>query len=188
MTALEKHFCKYKNGCGSEACSLAQNICLVRGKVPADILFIGEAPGESEDCLAIPFVGPAGQLLDHIIETSGGNSYRVAFTNIVGCIPRNPSDLSKYEEPSLEQVVSCIPRAVDLIKLVHPKLIVAVGKVAESYLQQGLKHSIPFPYSGIHQTTINHPAAILRANIANQSIMIQRCVVTLRNTIREYLC
>ena len=72
-------------------CSLwegRQRVVLCRGKVPADVLFIGEGPGESEDSIGQPFIGPAGHLLDQILEQSGVTEHRYCLTNLVCCIPR----------------------------------------------------------------------------------------------------
>lgn len=64
-----------------------RQVVLARGKLPADVLMVGEAPGLSEDVLGAPFTGPAGQLLDRIITATELENYRIAFTNLVGCIP-----------------------------------------------------------------------------------------------------
>lgn len=66
-TTFAEHKDKWKDGCGSEFCSTANRVVLYRGDLPCDVLFVGEAPGQSEDTRGIPFDGPAGQVLDRII-------------------------------------------------------------------------------------------------------------------------
>ena len=71
---------------GKEATSKA----IVRGCLPCDYLFIGEAPGAAEDLYGLPFVGPAGQLLQSIISDSViDEGYTYAVTNVIACIPRS---------------------------------------------------------------------------------------------------
>lgn len=203
LTVFQQHIQDWKDGCGSEHCSAAFKRVLCRGKVPCDVLFVGEAPGESENVIGQPFIGPAGKLLDHIVEraiqgcqvktqdnvkgaAAGGlRPLRVAFTNMVCCIPRNPESGKKWEEPDDEQVESCRPRLEEFInKVARPRLVVAVGKVAESWLTPGYKHSIKMP-DGCKVISIVHPAAILRANVAQQGFAVQRCVVVINNAVEE---
>src|SRR4051812_21732902 len=118
MTSLFQEHCRrWVKGCGSDQCAGALHVCLAKGRVPCDVLFVGEAPGESEDVLGYPFAGPAAPLLARIAANSppakGPNSLpgappgpnerhdacspaataprhtlRTAFANLVGCIPR----------------------------------------------------------------------------------------------------
>jgi len=104
-----------------ELCNQRGSVVLARGKIPCDLLFIGEAPGQSEDVLGVPFVGPAGKLLDSIIdqatltgraEYSPGsgkpvpneNFPRIAFTNLVSCIPKG-EDGNKIQEPEKQHIL-----------------------------------------------------------------------------------
>ena len=104
LSIFQKHCERWKNGCGSRLCFGVKNVCLARGKVPCDVLFVGEAPGESEDTIGKPFVGPAGKLLDYIIGRAlQGTELRAAFTNLVCCIPRD-DDGGKSIEPDDDSV------------------------------------------------------------------------------------
>lgn len=169
-----------------------ERVVLARGDLPCDVLFIGEAPGESEDCLGAPFVGPAGQLLDRIVERSlagglgVGDDYRelrLCFTNLVCCIPRDP-DGGKATEPDDEAIEACSVRLSEFVKLANPKLVVCVGSLARDWLEPGYKRSIRL-HQKIPLVDVVHPAAILRANVAQQGLMIQRSVVKLRNAVKE---
>jgi len=112
------------------------NYVFGEGSLNADIMFIGEGPGEQEDRVGIPFIGPAGNLLTSIIENGMKiNRKDVYITNIVKCRPpgnRNPLDI---------EISNCINYLYEEIKIVNPKIIVALGSVA---LRSLLPH-----YSGI---------------------------------------
>lgn len=161
--------------------STRRKVVLCRGSLPCDVLFIGEAPGVSEDVHGIPFFGPAGHLLDHLISEAGGNvadhdisPLRMAFTNLVGCIPIG-DDGDKTREPSKESIKACEPRVVELVKLAKPKLVVFVGQLSEKTIVKA-----PGRYGiGVPTVSIIHPAAILRADISQKGFAIQRAVVTL---------
>ncbi len=71
-SAFQLHVEKWSRGCGSESCSSANHVVHARGSIPCHVAFIGEAPGVSEDTIGQPFVGPAGSLLDEIIQRSIG--------------------------------------------------------------------------------------------------------------------
>lgn len=182
LSQWQAHVQKWKGGCGSHVCSSANKVVLAKGKIPCDVLFVGEGPGRSEDVVGRPFVGPAGQLLDLIVERSIPKDVRVAFTNMVCCIPIN--EHGEVEEPSDDQVESCQERLEELMQIANPKLIVCVGKISQSWLEQGYRHSFKVP-TGVKQINITHPAAILRANLAVKGLMVQRSVVTIRTAIEE---
>lgn len=185
MTPYQLHCERWSEGCGSGLCQRKNTrIVLGKGKLPCDVLFVGEAPGESENVLGRPFAGPAGKLLDHMIARAGMWELRLAFTNVVACIPRE-EDGSKAAEPLENEVLDCQPRLEEWIKLANPRLIVCVGKLAADWLEQGYKTSVRLPRKGIPMVKIDHPARILRSNEANQGLMIQRCVVTLANALEE---
>jgi len=166
---------KWENCAGCELCNVRKNIVLARGKIPCDVLFVGEAPGASEDAIGLPFIGPAGKLLDEQIkealENSGRTELRIAFTNLVCCIPKENG--TKTGEPNKEHIDACSERLTEFMVLCDPRLIVAVGDLSKKWL--GDK-------SEVH---ITHPAAILRAEIVRQALMRQRVVVTLENAFRE---
>ncbi len=179
-----------------EACILCETrsrIVLARGKVPCDILFIGEAPGISEDTLGQPFVGPAGHLLDEMIsealksihgEATGINSanLRVAFTNVVCCLPIG-EDGKKSIEPLAEHAKACSPRLVEFVERVaQPSLIILVGKYAAKYYKKFFPKE-----SGIKTAEVVHPAAILRSDVGQQGLLVQRNTLTIRDAFEMVL-
>jgi uracil-DNA glycosylase len=177
---------RWKNCSQCKLCEARKNVVLARGNVPADILFIGEAPGQSEDVLGQPFVGPAGKLLDRQIAEAFGNcpglDLRLCFTNLVCCIPKDETN-KKVGEPDKGSIEACEQRLIEFVKLCRPKLVVAVGDLADKYLfgAEVASQLSPVP----DRAKITHPAAILRAEIVRQSLMNQKVIVILENAFRD---
>jgi uracil-DNA glycosylase len=171
----KRHLLAWKN---CQRCPLAQKrnrVVFARGRLPCDVLFVGEAPGDSEDVLGQPFVGPAGRLLDYIITVGLDGQYDCAMTNLVCCIPKDETNMKG--EPPKDCVKTCLPRLEEFIAIADPKVIVCVGLLSKKYTPAG---SIP-------SITVIHPAAILRMDISQQSLAIKRCVVALEDLAAEYL-
>jgi DNA polymerase len=165
-----------------------QNIVLARGELPCDVLFVGEAPGQSEDVLGKPFVGPAGQLLDQIIDeavSSNGRPIRLAWTNLVCCIPLDEHG-SKTEAPSDVSIRTCSERLVEFVGIANPRLIVCVGALATDWLNSRKLRGIKFERS-VEMIDIVHPAALLRANEVQKSMGVRRSVVQIRNAVKRML-
>lgn len=134
-----------------------------RGNVPAEVLFVGEAPGESESSNRTPFDGPAGKLLDEVIRIAKLSvDFDHNLTNLVCCIPRDTSG-AKIVPPKHEHVMACKPRLEEYIKVVGPSLVVCVGKEAWDYLRPDPSGDGVRVPKGCHVIQITHPAAILRA-------------------------
>lgn len=132
------------------------------GNPDADLLFVGEGPGEQEDRQGLPFVGRAGELLTRMIERGLGLARRdVYICNIVKCRP--PGNRT----PLANEVASCRPFLDGQIDAVRPKVIVALGKPAASLLL-GREISITrvrgtwHAYRGVPLMPTFHPAFILR--------------------------
>lgn len=169
-----------------------QHICLARGKVPCDVLFIGEAPGQSEDTLGQPFVGPAGHLLDDMISeavqdicptTTETSLPRIAFTNVVCCLPVDATG-KKAVEPLAEHAKACSTRLIEFVEQVaQPKLIIYVGKYAAKYVSKA------FAGRKIYCPTqeIMHPAAILRSDVGQRGLFMQRATITIRDAFESLL-
>lgn len=168
---------------GCERCELAgsrSKLVLYRlKKIPAPILFVGEAPGESEDSLGECFVGPAGHLIDQLIERAGMPIEQCAFTNLVACIPLQvPGE--KMPQPPLAAIRACEPRLTEFIDLVSPRAIVWVGELAAKYGPNALASSSKGYSDFSRQYKITHPAALLRMNVAQQGLAIQRTIVNIK--------
>lgn len=173
---------------GCTRCELSKGrtfVCLARGELPSDILFVGEAPGRSEDLVEIapgsglgtPFVGPAGKLLDSMVAVAlgpPGDRPRLCFTNLVGCVPLD-SDGDKAGEPEPRHIKACAPRLAALVAMAGPKLIVCVGRLPRRWIDRCVPHRDAFAID------IDHPAHILREPPAHRNLMRQRAEVRLRN-------
>lgn len=94
------------------------------GSADAEIMFIGEGPGQREDELGRPFVGAAGKFLDEMLETVNIKRENVYIANIIKCRPPGNRD------PLPEEVETCWPWLVEQVKIIDPKLIVLLGKHA----------------------------------------------------------
>lgn len=142
-------------------CQTRNNVVFGVGRRDADIMFIGEGPGEQEDLKGEPFVGPAGKLLDDmlsIIDLDRTNSY---IANIVKCRPPNNRD------PKDEEQDACIDFLRNQVALVQPKIIVCLGRIAAKRIiypdfRITREHGDWICRNGIWITAIYHPSALLR--------------------------
>jgi len=173
------HKKRWKNCTDCVLCKTRNRIVLGSGKIPCDVLFIGEAPGRSENILGKAFVGPAGALLDRMIEASGLCMLDVAKTNLVGCIPLENG--AKLGEPDIQYIETCRPRLADFAFVCRPKVVVRVGKLVKQEVpgQATLGKCQWLKGKPLEFYDIIHPAAILRLDVSQKGLAIQRCVVTL---------
>lgn len=192
QTPYQSFLQRWEKGCGNGVCESARNICHVRGKIPCDIGFLGQAPGKVEDNNGFPFVGPAGLLLDNpsparqgIVQQAGLTKYRLAFLNLVGCFPFDEE--GKDREPGNDEVKKCKPRLMELIEILQPKLLVGVGRLATSWLNHEVHRFGNERKSKITAQVISiiHPSAILKASIMAQGLLVQQTVVKLANAAEE---
>lgn len=132
------------------------------GDPRAPVMFIGEGPGEHEDRQGRPFVGRAGQLLDQILEAVAIPRESVYITNMVMCRP--PGNRS----PQRDEIAACWPYLEHRIRLIRPRVIVALGNVpAQFFLKttQGITklRGQFFPWkAGIEIYPMFHPSYLLR--------------------------
>lgn len=171
---------KWQDGCDHQMCELATKVCLARGKIPSDVLFLGEAPGIGEDIIGSPFVGAAGSLLDSIIAQSVPADVRYALTNLVGCIPRVSVTGKKFEEPQKDQILQCADRLEEFVALCNPTVIVCVGSLSKKWFPAKYSSEI---IEGVTITDIIHPAAVLRMNAVARPLEIKRVVVTITDAL-----
>lgn len=161
------------------------SVCLLRGEIPAKILFIGEGPGPSEDGSADykdgfgkPFIGPAGEILQDIIENTIGDRYSYALTNLVACIPLD--EHQKYMDPPDYAIEACAPRLDEVLKLVKPKLTFRVGTLAKKHFDQSR-------YPKARFVDIIHPGAILKLNAVMRAIPLQRIEADISAALGDWL-
>ncbi len=131
------------------------------GNPDADLMFVGEAPGEREDAEGIPFVGRAGKLLDDILKAIDLDREDVYIANVLKCRPPENRD------PKREEIEECEPYLLKQIELIKPKLLVALGRISATTLLRS-KASLTemrgqvFDYHGTDLVVTYHPAALLR--------------------------
>lgn len=155
-----KEACHNCNNC--ELCMTRNNVVFGIGVENADVMFVGEGPGEQEDLKGEPFVGPAGKLLDDmlsIIDLYRDENCYIA--NIVKCRP------PKNRDPKDEEQDACIGYLRNQVTLVNPKIIVCLGRIAAKKLidpdfRITRQHGQWFQKNGIWMTAIYHPSALLR--------------------------
>ena len=132
-----------------QGCPLAEtrtHVVFGVGNRQADILLIGEGPGEQEDLQGVPFVGPAGKLLDRMLSLIDLDRTKVYIANIVKCRP---------------------PQNRAQTALLRPKIIVCLGRIAAMRLidkdfRITRQHGQWFERAGVQMTAIYHPSAVLR--------------------------
>ena len=156
--ALEQR-CLECEACG--LCKTRQKVVFGVGKKDADILFIGEGPGEQEDLQGEPFVGPAGKLLDDMLEMIDLDRSRIYIANVVKCRPPNNRD------PLNEEQAACRHWLDAQRDLIRPKLIVCLGRIAAMAVIKPdfritREHGQWFDIESARAMAIYHPSALLR--------------------------
>ena len=155
-----------KNDCLScEKCDLCKtrtNTVFGVGNPDADILFVGEGPGENEDLKGEPFVGKAGQLLDKYLQVIGlSREKNIYIANIVKCRPPENRD------PKAEEQEMCIDWLRAQTRLIKPKIIVCLGRIsAQKLISEDFRvtkqHGEFIQKGNILFMGTFHPAALLR--------------------------
>lgn len=176
-----KKECDKCTRCG--LCETRHNVVFGVGNECADIMFVGEGPGEQEDLQGLPFVGPAGKLLDDmlsIIDLSRCSNCYIA--NIVKCRPpRNRDPLETEQE-------ACIGYLRNQVSLIRPRIIVCLGRVAAKRLidpdyRITRQHGQWVEKNGVWMTAIYHPSALLRD--VNKRPDTFEDLLSIRSKIRE---
>ena len=138
------------------------NVVFGIGSRTAEIMFIGEGPGEQEDLSGIPFVGPAGKLLDDMLSII--DLYREEncyIANIVKCRP------PRNRDPHDDEQEACMGYLENQIQLIKPKIIVCLGRIAATKMIRKdyritREHGTWAQINGIWMTATYHPSALLR--------------------------
>ncbi len=155
-----KSACLNCNKC--ELCKGRTNLVFGIGNENSKVMFIGEGPGENEDLQGEPFVGRSGQLLDKMLAAVDLDRHtNIYIANIVKCRP------PKNRDPLPEEQDICINWLRNQVKLIEPKIIVCLGRIAAMKLiKPDMKitkeHGIFFEKSGVLMMATLHPAALLR--------------------------
>ena len=144
-----------------DLCQTRKNVVFGVGLKTTDILFIGEGPGEQEDLQGIPFVGPAGKLLDDMLSIIDLDRTKCYIANIVKCRP------PRNRDPQEEEQLACIGYLRNQVALIQPKIIVCLGRIAAKRIidpdyRITREHGTWLCRNGIWMTSIYHPSALLR--------------------------
>src|SRR3954462_11169015 len=141
------------------------------GPRTADVMLVGEQPGDQEDLQGHPFVGPSGQLLDAALDAAGIDRSRVYVTNSVKHFKFVVIERGRrlHKKPNAAEVRACNPWLQEEIRLVKPRVVVALGATAAQALlgkqfgvTQDRGRPIPTEFAQAVVATV-HPSSVLRA-------------------------
>ncbi len=149
---------------GCRRCSLAGSrtrVVFGEGSAEAEVMFVGEGPGQEEDLSGRPFVGEAGGLLTRIIKAMGFERDGVYIANVVKCRP------PRNRDPKPEEAAACWPWLQAQLELIKPRVIVALGAVAAQRLLKteariGQLRGRFHDMDGLAVMPTYHPSYILR--------------------------
>ena len=163
-----------------QLCETRTNCVFGVGDRNADILFVGEAPGDNEDKTGTPFVGRAGQLLDKYLYAVDIPRESVYIANILKCRPPKNRDPLPAEEDA------CIDFLRRQVKLIQPKMIVCLGRISAMRLIRPdykitREHGQWVEKGGYLMTAVYHPALLLRDPRKKEEMMVDM------KTIKEKL-
>jgi DNA polymerase len=138
------------------------------GPVPAEIMLVGEQPGDKEDLAGHPFVGPAGAILDQALERAGIERGSVYVTNAVKHFKNEPRGKRRlHKRPNQYEISRCRWWLEAELALTRPRYVVALGATAARALSGsatkiGEKHGQRLSFGSLAGTVTMHPSAILR--------------------------
>ncbi len=172
---------------GDKELPLDTNLVFGEGNIDAEIVFIGEAPGQKEDELVRPFIGRGGQLLRENIRAIGWKEENVYITNIV---KRRPPE---NRDPTPEEIFAYKPYLTRQINLLNPPIIVTLGRFSMNYFLPEAKitkdQGTVFVVGGRCVVPMLHPAAALRspemmkafrATFARLPVIVEKCKAVLK--------
>ncbi len=154
----------YADCMACRSCGLADtrtNVVFGDGDPNAPLMFIGEGPGEQEDLQGRPFVGPAGQFLDDMLSIIDLDRTKYYIANIVKCRPPHNRDPQNVEQDA------CIGYLRDQVRLIRPKLIVCLGRIAATRIMRPdfkitREHGQWMQKGAFQMMALYHPSALLR--------------------------
>ncbi len=164
-------------------CETRNKLVFGVGKPNAEVMFIGEGPGEQEDIQGEPFVGRAGKLLDDMLEIIDLDRSKVYIANMVKCRP------PKNRDPMNMEQEACAHWLREQIRLINPRIIVCLGRIsAMRFIKEDFKitreHGQWFIKDGLMVMAMYHPAALLRDTRKRPEAFED--LIKLRQAIRDY--
>lgn len=177
-----------KNNICPDLAREAKNLVMGDGNVDSDIVFIGEAPGKTEDEMGLPFVGAAGKFLDEMLAGANIKRIDVYITNIVKYRPSNNRD------PLPEEKAAFWPYLVRQLDIIRPTAVVTLGRHSMEYFLPNAKISevhgqpkrIPFGETKLVIVPLFHPAAALyngsmRATLMDDFSRLPKIISLIKN-------
>lgn len=170
-----------------QACALSKtrnSVVFGVGKQDSPVLLVGEGPGQQEDVQGEPFVGAAGKLLDDMLSIIDLGRHNCYIANVVKCRPPGNRD------PREEEQAACVGYLREQIRLIRPKLIICLGRIAAGVLIENSyritrQHGQWINRDGVWYTAIYHPSALLRDLNRRPETFLD--LLSIRDKIRE-LC
>lgn len=155
-------------------CSLSEtrtNVVFGTGSREADIMFVGEAPGEKEDLSGVPFVGAAGKMLDKYLYAVDIDREKVYIANMLKCRP------PKNRDPREDEQDLCIEYLREQVRLINPKIIVCLGRIsAKRLIKQDFmitkEHGVFYEKNGFTICAVYHPSALLHDPRKKEDMLI----------------
>jgi len=146
---------------GCKLCTTRKNVVVGTGNKQSDMMFVGEGPGEQEDLQGLPFVGPAGQLLDKMLSAINLSRNDIYITNVVKCRPPLNRD------PESDEKKVCLNYLRHQYLLIRPKIIVCLGRIAaQAIIEPDFKitrnRGLWYKKKNCDIIATYHPSAILR--------------------------
>jgi len=140
------------------------------GAAGADVMLVGEQPGDKEDLAGRPFVGPAGRLLDQALEDAGIDRSKAYVTNAVKHFKwTRKGKIRLHQKPNAAEMAACKPWLESELAVVQPRVVVALGATAAQSMlgskfrvTQQRGQFVEWPYDPLVTATV-HPSSILRA-------------------------
>lgn len=192
----EQHKVNWKNCTNCPLHNWRHSIVLLRGSIPADVLFIGEAPGTSDDVLGKPFSGPIGKYLDQIAEEASEATrqwigretanFTFAYTHLTACVPK---DNFKWRNPTQEELEACYERFKEVLRLTQPFAVIELGKVVSKFLKNKNLPELSSSYKNyparslLHAASIHDPLTIANSALEVRGILHQNAVVVVRDVL-----
>ena len=143
-------------------CETRQHVVFGQGAADAEVLFVGEGPGQSEDEQGLPFVGRSGQLLDkYLFAIDLDRNKNCYIANIVKCRP------PRNRDPLPEESEACMPWLREQFRILRPRIVVCLGRIAaQRMIRTGFsvtrEHGVFVDKGGVAFMGTFHPAALLR--------------------------
>ena len=163
-------------------CETRHNVVFGVGDRTSPVMLIGEGPGEQEDLRGEPFVGPAGKLLDDMLELIDLDRSKVYIANMVKCRPPRNRDPLNLEQETCRRWLN------NQIELVQPEIIICLGRVAAMGMIRPdfritKEHGQWFRINGRDYMAIYHPSALLRDASKRPETFVD--LRTIRERLRE---